>query len=427
MIREIPLEPSVPGSVRLHENLPASWKFVLNSPIGRVALILALCSVPTSIAVAEFFLAIAVAARIFFLVRRRERIFLPRCFWFWLVWAAAEVVVWTLSPQPALGWSEIRHLLLLSALFLVMPAIGEAANCRAAWEGIFLTSTLSSLFLIADFISRFFYYHREIHAGGEVSLYLRSGGLLNHWMVYGTVEIIVIAGLLSWWQLYPERRRQWWPVVAVHGVAVVVSLTRTVWVTGLVLGGIQLVWRRTKWLWALPLLPICLYALAPTPVRLRVKESFDLNYYSNSERLEMLRIGWKMVREHPLTGVGPGRVDRLYLKYLVPGDPVPAWHGHLHNNVAQIAAQFGIPVTLALLLFVGVLFHDLVKARRAARDRDQRFVAQTAILALVGYIVAGFFEYTYGHSLGLILLCFAVLPALNPFPSKSVSPASSKW
>jgi O-antigen ligase len=427
MIGEIPLEPSVQESVRLGESLPASWKFVLRSPIDRGALILALCCVPTSIAVAEFFLAIAVVARIFLLVRGREHILLPRCFWFWLVWAAAEVVVWTLSPQPALGRAEIRHLLLLGALFLVMPAIGEAANCRVAWEGIFLTSSLSSLFLIADFIWRFFHYHREIHAGGEISLYLRSGGLLNHWMVYGTVEIMVIAGLLSWWQLYPERRRRWWPVVAIHGAAVVFSLTRTVWVTGLVLGGIHLMWRRTKWLLALPLLPICLYALAPTAVRMRVRDSFDLNYYSNSERLEMLRIGWKMVREHPLIGVGPGRVDHLYLKYLNPGDPVPAWHGHLHNNLAQIAAQFGVPVTLALLLFVGVMFHDLLKARRAAQDRDQRFVVQTAILALVGYILAGFFEYTYGHSLGLILLCFAVLPAVIPFSSKSSTPASGKW
>jgi O-antigen ligase len=161
-------------------------------------------------------------------------------------------------------------------------------------------------------------------------------------------------------------------------------------------------------------------------VRLRVKDSFDLNYYSNSERLEMLRIGWKMVREHPFTGVGPGRVDQLYLQYLVPGDPVPAWHGHLHNNLAQIAAQFGIQVTLVLLLFVGVLFHDLLKARRSAQDRDRRFVAQTAILALVGYVLAGFFEYTYGHSLGLILLCFAVLPALTPLPSVGTPPASEK-
>lgn len=422
MIRGFPLAQSVTGSIEWRENLPRSWVRALRPPIDRGALILALWSVPISIAVAEFFLAIAVMARIIQVARRREHIQLPRCFWFWLVWAGAEIVVWAFSPQPALGWAEIRHLFLLGALFVVMPALGQAADCRIAWKGIFLTSTLSSLFLIGDFISRLSYYRREIHAGGDVGLYLRSGGLLNHWMVYGTVEVIVVAALLAWWRLYPEERFRWWLVGVIHGAAIVLSLTRMVWVTCLGLVGIHQAWRRAKWLWVLPLLPFCLYLLAPTAVRLRVKQSFDPAYYSNSERLEMLRVSWKMVREHPFTGVGPGRVDQLYTKYLTSGDAVPAWHGHFHNNVAQIAAQFGIPVTLTLFLFVAVLFRDLVKAWRAARDRDERFVAEAAILALVGYTVAGLFEYTYGHSLGLILLSFAVLPALPRFPSEKVNP-----
>jgi O-antigen ligase len=154
--------------------------------------------------------------------------------------------------------------------------------------------------------------------------------------------------------------------------------------------------------------------LAPTAVRLRVVKSIDPAYYSNSERLQMLRVGWQMVRDHPLTGVGPGRIDKLYTSYLASQDPIPAYHGHLHNNIAQIAAQFGIPVTLTAFLFVAVLFRDLLKARKTASTRDDRFLVQTAILALTGFVFAGLFEYTYGHSLALILLCFAVLPILFP-------------
>ncbi|PYR89030.1 MAG: hypothetical protein DMG19_07855 [Acidobacteria bacterium] len=136
--------------------------------------------------------------------------------------------------------------------------------------------------------------------------------------------------------------------------------------------------------------------------------------YSNSERLQMLQVGWRMVRDHPIAGVGPGRVESLYTSYLAPEDPVPAYHGHLHNNLAQIAAQFGIPVTLTALLFLAVLFRDLVRARKIARTRDDRFLTQTATLALTGFVFAGLFEYTYGHSLALILLCFAVSPILVP-------------
>jgi O-antigen ligase len=404
-------QPVVEDQSKREAALPLGF-FARHGPSDRSLLLLALWSVPVSIAVSESFLSLALLVRIVRLATQRIRVRLPRCFWFWLVWAGMEFAVWTFASEPALGWSEIRHLLLTGTLFLLLPALENTGDRRLIWQGIFLTSCLSSVVLIGDFISRLLQYRREIAAGGDVGLYLRSGGLLHHWMVYGTVEILVIAGLVAFWCVYPEDRRRWWPVAAVNWVAIVLSLTRMAWITCLLLLAIALVWRRSKWILALPLAPLILFVLAPDAVRLRVAQSFSPSYYSNTERTQMLRVGWKMVRDHPLMGVGPGRVDKLYESYLSPEDPVPAYHGHLHNNLAQLAAQFGIPVTLAACLFVVVLFRDLVRAQKAALSRDERFIAQAALLALTGFLFAGLFEYTYGHSLGLILLTFAVSPAL---------------
>ncbi len=127
----------------------------------------------------------------------------------------------------------------------------------------------------------------------------------------------------------------------------------------------------------------------------------------------MWRVGWKMIQERPLTGVGPGRVDALYRSYLESGEPVPAYHGHLHNNAIQLAAEFGIPVALAAILTLGVLFLDLVKASRAAMSRDAKFTGWAGLLGLIGFVMSGLFDYTYGHSLGLILLGFVVLSPLR--------------
>jgi O-antigen ligase len=121
-----------------------------------------------------------------------------------------------------------------------------------------------------------------------------------------------------------------------------------------------------------------------------------------------------MVTDRPLTGVGPGRVEKLYESYLSPGETLPAYHGHLHNNLVQIAAQFGIVVVAAALIFVVFAFRDLVRARRMARTPDSRFLSETALLAFIGFLFAGLFEYTYGHSLGLIMIAFGVVPALLP-------------
>ena len=182
------------------------------------------------------------------------------------------------------------------------------------------------------------------------------------------------------------------------------------WLTCLLLLAMHLIWRRSKWIWALPAIPAILLLLAPAPVRSRVAESSDPDYYSNAERLQMLRVGSTMIRQHPIAGVGPGRIDKLYTTYLSPPDPVPAYHGHLHNNLVQLAAQFGLPAACAALLFVAMLFRELLRQCRSSSGRFQQFLCRTSILGLTGFLVAGMFDYTYGHSVALILLSFVILP-----------------
>ncbi len=407
-----------------HGAVIAGWRaLVAERQADRIALVLALCAVPISIAAAETFLAVALMARVVRIARGQSTLALPLLFWLWLPWAGLEVLLWCLSPDMKAGWSEIRHLLLLAAMFFVLPALDRASDRVIAWRGIFLTSSLSGLFLIGDFVARLFHYRRELAVTPDPSLYLRSGGLLNNWMVYGTVEIMVVAGLLSFWHLFPRERRRWLPLYVIHALAIVVSLTRMTWVACFLLLAIDLIWRRSRWLAALPVLPLALYLIAPGAVRSRITESLKPEHYSNLERIQMLRVGWKIVREHPLTGLGPGRVGRLYRSYLSPADPVPAWHGHLHNNLAQLAADFGLPVVGLAGLFVVLLFRSLAHAWKSARETETCFSCRTALLALAGFLIAGMFDYTYGHSLALILLSFAVLSPL--LPQSAETPATS--
>jgi O-antigen ligase len=375
-------------------------------------LLLGLWAVPVSIAVSEFLLGVAALLEIIRLARRQTTLRMPRCGWFWLIWAAMEIGLWRLSADPDAGSSEIRHLLLLGFLFVALSSFDRAQQWIAAWKGVFVTATVSSAFLILQFFLRLHTYRDQIAGGGDSSFYLRAGGLLHHWMVYGTVEILVVAGLIGFWSAYPNQRRRLLPLIAINGVAIVLSLTRMTWLACLLLLTLGLIRMHSKWVWALPAFPIVLYFLAPEAVRTRAANFTDPGYYSNAERLQMIEVGWKMVRDHPLTGVGPGRVEQLYVSYLKPGDPVPAYHGHLHNNFAQTAAQFGIPAGVAALLFIVCALLDLLRASREAPDPDRRFLSDTALLAFTGFLFAGLFEYTYGHSLGLIMIAFALLPSL---------------
>lgn len=373
-------------------------------------LTLAVAAVPLSIAISEFFLALALGARVLHSISGGAELRLPRAFWMWLTLAISVAISWVLSPDRHAGWSEIRRLFLVGVLFYVMPAL---KNYVAAWKGVFVTSSFGSLFLLGDLTRRFFHYRRELAAGGPVSFYLRTGGFLHNWMVFGTVEIIVFAGLLSFWSHYPAERRRWWPALLLNCLAAIFSLTRMVWVVCLLLIGIDMAWQRSRWVWATPLLPVALFLIVPGIVRMRVTESLDPNYYSNAERIEMLRVGWRIIQEKPLTGIGPGRVEQLYSSYLKAGEPLPAYHGHLHNNLVQFAATLGLPIAAVAFMLVVVLFSDLGRKWKSAASTKDAFLCRTAIYALIGFLIAGLFDYTYGHSLALMILAFAVLPALQ--------------
>jgi O-antigen ligase len=136
------------------------------------------------------------------------------------------------------------------------------------------------------------------------------------------------------------------------------------------------------------------------------------DYYSNAERLQMWRVGWQMIRENPVFGVGPGRVEPLYTRYLAPAEPVPAYHGHLHNDAIQLAAEFGVPVLSAAVLFLAMLLWNLLGALRSAPDRETRFLCSAGLMGMVAFLLAGLTDYAYGHSVGLILFSFVSLSPL---------------
>jgi O-antigen ligase len=195
-------------------------------------------------------------------------------------------------------------------------------------------------------------------------------------------------------------------------VAILLSLTRGLWCSALVVLALHLVSRRSKWIWLLPLVPVLAMVLSPFAVRYRFAQTFQSDYYSNAERVQMWRVGWRMIREQPVFGVGPGRIEALYCRYLSPGEPIPAYHGHLHNNVLQLGAQFGVLVLAAALVFVSVLVWDLAGGCKLAVDRERKFLCRSGLQGLIGFLLMGIVDYTYGHSLGLILLAFAVVSPL---------------
>jgi O-antigen ligase len=199
-------------------------------------------------------------------------------------------------------------------------------------------------------------------------------------------------------------------------VALAVSLGRNAWVGACVAVALLLALRDFRLTALLPLAIAVVLMFAPLSVTNRMRSMFDLSDPTNQDRVAMLEVGAGIVRDHPLTGVGPTMVQRVYEQYR-PDYAVQPVNPHLHNVPMQIAAERGLPALIVWAWFIITLTLMLLRLFRAGRER---LLTATAMAATAAMLAAGLFEYNFGDSeflmlfLVLITLPFAALNTETP-------------
>ena len=125
-----------------------------------------------------------------------------------------------------------------------------------------------------------------------------------------------------------------------------------------------------------------------------------LSSTNTSGRQDLWTMGWRMIQDHPVTGVGAGNSRYATSQYIVEPGVVYAdqfiidANFALHNIYLHVLADMGI---VGLLLFGGVLLYSLLCGVRAVRvfqrggDEGMELLARAVVIALVGILVAGFF------------------------------------
>jgi len=134
---------------------------------------------------------------------------------------------------------------------------------------------------------------------------------------------------------------------------------------------------------------------------------------AEDSRTVVWQAGVRMMKMHPITGIGLGNFKPLVREY-EQGDTTV---NHIaHNAYVEIGAEMGLP---ALLIFLGILFSSyltLGRVRVRAIRARQTFVWQTALglqAGLVGSAVAIFFvSGQYQKLLWLVIFLSICMPAI---------------
>jgi O-antigen ligase len=255
----------------------------------------------------------------------------------------------------------------------------------------------------------------------------RVRGTLSHYMTYSGVVMMGACCAFAV-ALGTGRRGAGYALALVPLVAaLLLTKTRGAWLglsTGFI-GAVSLV--RARLLLLLPFLAVASYLLSPPGVQDRIRSFADLEDVTAHERVIMWGVGWRMIQDSPLLGVGPERSELRYDEFRPSDDPFQETKapGHLHSNLVQIAAERGLlALALYLAIWIGWFRKLLNSVFCSDSDGDpRRTVLMASLAALTAFHVMGLFEYNFGDSevvtLAMFLAGLGLSAASTPGPQEA--------
>jgi O-antigen ligase len=383
---------------------------------GLVSLLAFMAALQFSIAAAGMLLGLTTILWLVLVVRNGERIEWPAMFWPLLAYAGATLVSALFSLNPAVSFVDSKQLV----LFVIVPIAYRLLRGERTLTAVDVIITAGAIHAVYGIVQYGILHHDN--------LVRRVQGVASHYMTYSGVIMLVTCAAAA--RIMFRRQDRAWAALVMPALVVALALTlsRNAWVGACAGIGTLFLLRDFRLVALLPVVVGLFVAIAPAQVTERLYSMFSLHQTlsggetsgstveSNRDRIAMIRSGVRMIRENPLTGVGPDMVIQVYPAYRDPS-AVRQLNPHLHNVPLQIAAERGLPALAIWCWFIVVLVRDFVRLRRRTRSPS---LATAGLATVVAMLAAGMFEYNFGDSEFLML--FLVLVTLPYAADRSTVP-----
>jgi O-antigen ligase len=359
-----------------------------------------------SIAAADILLALTTVLWLGLIVRKRERIVVPPMFWPLAAYGVATLIASMFSVDPHVSLVDSKQLVLLVIVPLVYRLL-PGRRSLAVVDVIITVGAMSATWGIIQYLIL-----NYDHLGR------RPQGVLGHYMTYSGLLMLVACAAVSR-VMFAKHHRTWAALVLPALVlALGFTFTRSAWVGACVGIGLLFLLRDFRLLGLLPVAAGVFLAVAPANLSARLYSTFSLTDPSNRDRVAMMRSGFRIIKDDPLTGVGPDMIIQVYPAYRDPS-AVNQRNPHLHNVPLQIAAERGLPALAVWLWFIGTLVRDFLRRRRG----EFRSLSNAGLAAIAAMLAAGLFEYNFGDSEFLML--FLVLVTVPYAAERSTSSSAA--
>jgi O-antigen ligase len=328
-----------------------------------------------------------------------------------LAFSAVTLVSALASGHPAAALAASKGLLLVAALYVTADALAGPADGHRFLSGLLVVVTAAAgVGLLQtsacpgpdpDYGWPSWLYHRCYRARGFFSIYMTLAGVLSLVLLACLPRLLPGPALLRW-TIAP------W-LVSLLGL--LATYTRGAWMGfGAAVLALLPLTRKGRWLLLGGLVLLVVGALAgPRHLRERFLTMGNPEDPTVKERVYMWRSGLAIWRQHPLLGVGPGELKRVYERYALP-EAVKKRTGHVHNTPLQMLVERGV-LGLAAWLWIWVAFfaRAIGRLRRLpAQATSERALVIGSMAAIVGFLVAGLSEFNFGDS-EVVMVAWAVM------------------
>lgn len=376
-----------------------------------LALLAFVALLQVSIFAAQVMLTVTAVLWLVLVVRNGERIEVPWMFWPLAIYAGWTIFAAIVAIDREVSIRDTKQLV----LFAIIPIAYRLLPGRRSLTAVDVIITVGALEAIAGI---FQYAILNFNHLGQ-----RVQGSLTHYMTYSGVLMLVACTALA--RILFRRQDRTWPALVMPALLVALALTmsRNAWVGVCVGMGLLFLLRDFRLVALLPVAAGLFLSVAPTHLTERLYSSFSLTDPTNRDRVAMMKSGVRIIKDHPLTGVGPDAVRLVYPRYR-DAAAERQLNPHLHNVPLQIAAERGLPALAIWLWFIVVLLRDLA---RKTRSSPMRSLPTAGLAVVVAMLAAGMFEYNFGDSEFLMLfLLIVTLPYAADRVPASTAPAMAQ-
>ena len=367
--------------------------------VALIGLALTVTAVQFSIAIGEIFLAVALAAWAVTLVFERRQPSAPPWMLPLMLYAGWTLLSAVFSPERAISLTDCKQLVLLLLVPLTYEIVDETSAMMLTT--IILGAAACSAVVGIGQYSILHYDNLGQRPRSTLGLYMTFSGLMMLALGLALARVLFMA------------RSRLWPTLVMPALAVVLALTftRSAWVGACSAVALLLMMRDFRLTAALPVVAALFFATAPAQILQRFYSMFNLQDLTVSDRFAMMRAGQQIIQAHPVFGVGPNMIERVYPQYREP-DAVLRTTPHLHNVPLQIAAERGLPAAALWLWFIGAVVGGAVTLfRQAERGSPLRFLSAAALASVVAMLAAGMTEHNFGDSeFQILFLVLITLP-----------------